>query len=332
MSSRLTGNLSPVEEKILFLKLAGLPSDQIIENVSLENDCFEDVWERICRETGARHLEEFKFWLADNVLKSIPAPSPETHRTYGGGRWTLDARSKTARWSKGASNALKFLNEVEVREMSDLQPFIHPSDWPDLQLSLDRLMVENGVLDVTCRLAAPHELSRVRLQASAEYSSSGELVRYLGDIDELPDLTDLARGREGDPSLFESITETMSETVYIFDLTNQSQIYANRNLSKLLGFSVEELSARGSEVVTSLVHLEDLGSIAEHQERIANLTDGEFSEVEYRLQTSVGKWITVVSRDVVFKRDLNGVPIEVLGILREVTARRRLNRPSFAAS
>ncbi len=119
--------------------------------------------------------------------------------------------------------------------------------------------------------------------------------------------------------LIERITDATPYIVYIYDLVAQRNIFVNAQVSTVLGYTPETVQEMGSALIERLVHPDDRHLLEQHhQEMMSNPTDKP-REVEYRTRRADQKWRTLRSRDVVFKRDPEGTPREILGTAVDIT-------------
>jgi two-component system cell cycle sensor histidine kinase/response regulator CckA len=121
----------------------------------------------------------------------------------------------------------------------------------------------------------------------------------------------------------QSILETTPDLFYLYDLTERRNVYANRELADILGHTSQEVADRGSRVMETLLHPDDVARVAEHHVRMATAGEGEIREIEYRMKHADGRWRILHNRDVVFSRTPDGQVREILGVAEDVTERRQ---------
>ena len=162
----------------------------------------------------------------------------------------------------------------------------------------------------------PVEISIVRVPLEAGTVFTG----YLRDLTEQKRAQkDLDRSRR----LFQRIAETIPDTLYLYDLHERRLVFVNHQLSDALGHGREELEVLGAPVPGELVHPEDAAALTEFRKRLDETTDGEILELEYRVRHADGSYRWVSDRGVVFDRTPDGGPRQILGLVRDVTPRRR---------
>jgi PAS domain S-box-containing protein len=131
----------------------------------------------------------------------------------------------------------------------------------------------------------------------------------------------LAQVQEGERFL-QSIADTVPNVIYLFDLRNNRNRYANRQVAITLGYTAAEVQALGDQFIPTLLHPDDLAHLGDHLTHLFALADGELAEWEYRMQHKSGDWRWLNGREIVFERDAQGAPTVILGALQDITHRK----------
>jgi len=118
------------------------------------------------------------------------------------------------------------------------------------------------------------------------------------------------------------VTDASPDMLYVFDLLEQRNVWANRALTSVLGYDREGIDRMGGNLFAETLHPEDLARYPGHVARIVALADGEVAEFEYRMRRSDGEWRWLRSRDMVFRRDAAGRPVQIVGAAVDVSATR----------
>lgn len=118
----------------------------------------------------------------------------------------------------------------------------------------------------------------------------------------------------------ERIVEEAPFVVYIYDRIEERTVYANHEITGLLGYSPDELQRLGSAVLPTLMHPEDLARMPELFAQLTTAPDGDVVENTYRMRHSSGSWRWFRSRDTVFTRSADGAPAQILGAVQDITA------------
>jgi PAS domain S-box-containing protein len=125
--------------------------------------------------------------------------------------------------------------------------------------------------------------------------------------------------------LIQQIAESTSAVLYIFDLIEQRNVYVNRQITEILGYSPEAVQAMGAKVLPTLTHPDDLAKIAAHFQQFATTKDGEVLEIEYRMRDANGEWRWLINQEIVFARTADGLPQQILGTATDITRLKTLN-------
>lgn len=161
----------------------------------------------------------------------------------------------------------------------------------------------------------------VHLTDSAVRGEDGE-ARYFFAV--IQDISERKRAEHalGESERFvQSILDTTPNLIYIYNIAEGHNAYANREVSGFLGYTAEEVKAFGSSLFEHILHPDDMELVAAHHAAFVTVGDGEVCEVQYRMQHAGGEWRWLHSRDVVFSRDDAGAVTEILGFCEDVTAR-----------
>ncbi|MFM2062852.1 MAG: hypothetical protein RLZZ507_2522 [Cyanobacteriota bacterium] len=124
--------------------------------------------------------------------------------------------------------------------------------------------------------------------------------------------------------LIERITEASPDILYIYDLQEKRNIYINREITRLLGYSPTEIHSMGSEFMLKISHPDDLPKIVEYHAHFATAKDEDIREIEYRMRDIQGNWHWFLSHDTVFSRDAENQPTQIIGAALEMTERKQM--------
>ncbi|MEZ2226418.1 diguanylate cyclase domain-containing protein [Microcoleus sp.] len=121
----------------------------------------------------------------------------------------------------------------------------------------------------------------------------------------------------------QQIADVAPYLLYIYDLTEQRNVYVNGQALKLLGYTPQEILEMETAFCFCLVYPEDLRTLEEHLEQFPSAQDGSILELEYRLQHRSGQWRWFRCRDQVFARTTEGQPKQIFGTAQDITEYKR---------
>lgn len=136
------------------------------------------------------------------------------------------------------------------------------------------------------------------------------------------------RGESGDRArleLLEKVVQRHVNLLYVMDLAEQRNVFANRELAGMLGYSEEEIRAMGQALLPTILHPDDLPRIPAQIALVMAAKDGEVITLEYRVRDGSGAYRWVEDRIVVFERGPDGAVRQFLGMIEDITERKRLD-------
>ncbi len=119
----------------------------------------------------------------------------------------------------------------------------------------------------------------------------------------------------------EQVLDLVPDLVYIFDLDQRHNVFVNREITEVLGYTPEEVQDMGADLMSVLVHPDDAAAVSEHHRHIRELADGEIAALEYRMLRRDGGWTCLLSREAVFKRGADGAVSQFIGTAQDQTER-----------
>jgi len=153
-----------------------------------------------------------------------------------------------------------------------------------------------------------------------ETSQTYGLVLVFRDITEHKVIENSLRESQ---QLIQRIMETNPNLIYILDLSQKRYIYSNRDMALILGYTPEESVKFGTDIISKLIHPEDIHILGRNYIQYRIMKDGDILESEYRLKHKSNDWRWIIARDTVFKRATDGTPLEILGTSQDITERKQ---------
>ncbi len=108
--------------------------------------------------------------------------------------------------------------------------------------------------------------------------------------------------------------------IYVYDLLEQKQVYANHRQAELLGYAEEEIVAMDVEALSALLHPDDREKLGRHYADFKDIAEGELRTIEYRVRHKNGYYSWKRGYETVFKRAQDGRPSQAIGISIDVSA------------
>ncbi|MCC3405037.1 MAG: PAS domain S-box protein [Microcoleus sp. PH2017_10_PVI_O_A] len=175
-------------------------------------------------------------------------------------------------------------------------------------------LVQKGYY-ITEAVGCRRDGSKVPIDVSLTMLPDGEIICIVRDI---------AAKKKAEADLQDSkrfgdrIAEASPNILYVYDLIEQKNIYANASISQIIGYTVDEIEAMGP-LMSTLMHPEDALKMPDYLQQVATGTEGEIFEIEYRVRHKDGSWRWIVSRDTVFAKTADGKLKQILGTGTDIT-------------
>ncbi|MDJ0702960.1 MAG: CheR family methyltransferase [Leptolyngbyaceae cyanobacterium MO_188.B28] len=123
----------------------------------------------------------------------------------------------------------------------------------------------------------------------------------------------------------ESINQTTPNSIYLYDLSAKSLVFANRAFEALLGYSSDELHEMGAEYHQQIIHPDDRAKVEAHHHAIlqADIANNAIFDIEFQVCDSSGNWRWLYNQEVIFANAEDERPTVVLGTAVDITDRKR---------
>ncbi len=297
-----------------FLRLDGAPIDVEVtaepfrylgEDGSLVY--FRDVTERKRAEEALRESER-RLHLAVQVSKT--------------GLWDYDLRSGQVYYSPEWKAQLGFGPGEIGNTIEEWENRLHPEDRERATAVIKALNATSPEFESDFRLRHKDGSYRwILARGALLFDSQGHPRRVLGSHMDFTERKKMEEELDASRRLVHRILNATPDLLYIYDLVEGRNTFANRHVTEFLGYSFDRAQKLGADLMGEILHPEDASAVAAHYRRCLAAADGETLEIEYRMRHADGHWCWVHCRDMVFSRT-DGIPSKVLGVAQDVTERK----------
>ncbi|MFP5270338.1 PAS domain-containing protein [Coleofasciculus sp.] len=132
----------------------------------------------------------------------------------------------------------------------------------------------------------------------------------------------LAQALQESQRWLQAINDANPNIIYVHDWIKQRNVYANREIYTTLGYTPGQIQDMGNQVLSMLMHPDDLAILTDHQNRIKYAQVGEVFELEYRMRHKNGEWRWLFAQEMVFKQDADGTTRQTLGAAIDISDRK----------
>ena len=121
----------------------------------------------------------------------------------------------------------------------------------------------------------------------------------------------------------EKVINASPGVIYIFDLATNSITFVNDNVVKQLGYDREDIEKMGSRFYPEVFHPDDLPKIINAQRNWFSDGAPSLRRDNFRVRHKNGQWFWFEFHRVVFQRNAQGDPTQIMGIAINITDRIR---------
>ena len=107
---------------------------------------------------------------------------------------------------------------------------------------------------------------------------------------------------------------------FLFDIVHNKEIFVSGKVQEVMGYTLQELQSMGNDILLQLTHPDDLQKVAEQLEQLVEENNNAVHQIEYRFLHKDRSYRWLRTYYVIFKRDEQNLPEELLGKTFEVTA------------
>jgi PAS domain S-box-containing protein len=143
---------------------------------------------------------------------------------------------------------------------------------------------------------------------------------------EIEERKNITRELQENRFFIQKILDTTPNIIYIYDLLEQKNIFANKEITAFLGYDRQQIQALGSKVMEQIIHPEDLPLVLKHHGDLRTTLDNQMRELFYRIKHMDGSWRWLYSRDLPFSRSSDGNVNRILGIAEDVTEKKETEK------
>ncbi|MBW4496058.1 MAG: PAS domain S-box protein [Oscillatoria princeps RMCB-10] len=199
------------------------------------------------------------------------------------------------------------------------RPFIelvHPDDQEATLAEMRKLSAGVPTVYLENRFQRTDGSYRWFSWTAAPFVEEGLIYAVGRDITESKQAEEALRSSQ---RFIQRIAESSPHILYIYDIIEQRNVYANREVAEKLGYTSQEIKNMGSALFTTIIHPDDFAQLPEHFQKLNTAKDGEILEHEYRMRNATGGWTWLHSRETVFARTPDGTPQQILGTATDIT-------------
>jgi PAS domain S-box-containing protein len=270
-------------------------------------------------------LEESQQALSESEARLLEAQSI-SHL----GHWSYEGDSKRVYWSEEMKRIFGREPVAEQLTGEGYLALVHPEDRPAIREQLFGSLRNGGPFTLEHRLLRPDGTIRwIFVQGDTRVSAGRTVARVSGTSLDITERKEAELALQAEKYFIEKLTDASPDVITLYDLEQMRNLYSSREVYSILGYSEEELrqiNSRGPEAFVEYFHPEDLPKVVSFLQDYKSYRGEAPRETEYRIKSAAGEWVYILDRYRVFKRNSEGLPVQIMGVARNITERKRAER------
>jgi PAS domain S-box-containing protein len=111
----------------------------------------------------------------------------------------------------------------------------------------------------------------------------------------------------------DSILNVCPSVIYVYDLIEKKNVYSNRGVEEMLGYTCSDIEEMGSDLLKIIMHPKDFKVYVEETFPKYKKLKNKTLKHEYRMKHKNGRYVRLVATEVIYKTDDKGKPTQIVG-------------------
>ncbi len=150
-------------------------------------------------------------------------------------------------------------------------------------------------------------------------NSSKEIEGVVISFVDITPLKVLENAMDSKNKFLQKILDVIPNILYIFNQETRITEYANKDVFIQLGYTSDEITELGTDMIPTIMHPKDLEDMTSHFEKMNHSKEGEILDFEYRLRHKNGDYRWFLSQDTIFERIEGSERVKHIGVATDVT-------------
>ena len=272
-------------------------------------------------QTNICQLTEVK-----NILKENEARLLEAQSIAHLGSWEYDIQKDKIYWSDEMKSIFGYDHD-ETLDYKTYLSLLHPDDAEKINQSVSKTLETNEPYSLEHRIVRKDKSVRFLIaNGRAVLSDDNKVVKLQGTGLDITSLRLVESEKDDKQYFIQKIMDTTPDFITVFDLNSLENVFTNRDLYEKLGYSAhetEEIHVNNLEGLKNIFHPRDFPMFVDLLKSFENYRGNETKEFEYRIKNKGGEWVWIWSRYNVFKKSAEGLAVQLIGISRDITGRKK---------
>ncbi|MBC8082689.1 MAG: PAS domain S-box protein, partial [Hymenobacter sp.] len=160
----------------------------------------------------------------------------------------------------------------------------------------------------------------LRVQVSAFLrDADGSIRQLVGSVEDMTERKAVEESLRRIRLRQERVADTIPNLIYIYDYAQRRNVYCNRYIETITGYTEAEIMAMGAEALLTLMPEGEAQKLRQHVLQMVDAADGEVVTLEYHLTHLNGsvRWLRITTTP--FERDAAGRVRQIVGTAEDIT-------------
>jgi len=241
------------------------------------------------------------------------------------GNWELDVQTYKLTWSEETFRIFGFDAQQAEPPYERILALIHPDDLEQWQATQRQAIAYQKSYEVELRIFRPDGcLRHLVSKGNPIVNSQGQVTKIFATMFDITERQRMEEELRQSKLFIEAIADASPAILYVYDLRTGRNIYVNHQIYQILGYQPEYIQQKGFNFLWETIHPDDQKYLQEYSHIFPHLQPGEVYDIEYRQQHINGSWHWFRCRSVVFTRDADGNPQQIIGTAIEISEEKRI--------
>lgn len=244
----------------------------------------------------------------------------------GVGYWWMDAATKVIRWSPNMYRIFG-LEPGVVPSLDYAMQLVHPDDRAAADANLERNLTGGSARSATRIVQPSGEIRYAEGRSACQFAPDGKVIAVYGTMHDVTDRVAAEKALAESERRYRLLVENATDVTFCFQ-PDRTITFVTPSVHRLLGYQPAELMGR---TPFDIMHTDDRDRVRQlFSEYVEEGPGAEPIRIEFRATTKDGRelWLEAHPRTLF---DASGVLIEVQDVIRDITARKQLERDLLAA-
>lgn len=275
------------------------------------------------QDVSERHLLIEKLQKSQDLYKQAQALAHI-------GNWTHELAAKEFIWSDEMYRIYELPIAEKITE-EDWESFIHPQDRDEVLTYTENISATRARYDKIYRILLRNgTVKTIHRKGEFVYDASGVPVQMIGTTQDVTEQQKMQLELKENQQFISKIANATPSVIASYNIHTGRYSFISEGLTKLLGYSIEEVKEKGVAFFMNLIHPDDLPALMKaNAERIeeANVADSsDVKEFVYRIRHKNGSYRWFHTYGTVFDRNSRGGVEHVLNISLDITEQVEANK------